>query len=279
MSAFRNTCSWQASSWRRPTRAADFSGVSKLPLYVNFAIFNCEPGPRLGCLRWSIAPWPNSCSATAGPRLRLSAGDEARAVLGLCTLLLAATFAWATGLCMASSIGRSSTSCLCWPGCRRWSLGALAIPSIRRAVIIEPAYAAVRKILPKVSETEQQALDAGTIGFDAEIFGGRPDWAKLRAIPGIELTEEERAFLNGPTEELCRMCDDWKIRHDQQGDPRRRSGPSSRSTASSACSSRRSMAASGSRRRRSRSSSARSPRDRRMSVRSSWCRTRLGRAN
>ncbi len=98
-------------------------------------------------------------------------------------------------------------------------LSLLSIPPLRRTVLIEPAYTMVRKILPKVSETEQQALDAGTIGFDAEIFGGRPDWAKLRAIPGIELTEEERAFLNGPTEELCKLCHDWEIRHEHKEIP------------------------------------------------------------
>jgi acyl-CoA dehydrogenase len=134
-------------------------------------------------------------------------------------LLLGATFAWQTGLVYGA---------FDWPslgvlGLLGWlpalALSALSIPSIRRAVLIEPAYVAVRKILPRVSETEQQALDAGTIGFDAEIFGGRPDWERLRAIPPITLTEEEKAFLNGPTEQLCKMCDDWNIRFNQKDIP------------------------------------------------------------
>ena len=58
------------------------------------------------------------------------------------------------------------------------ALIALSIPGVRRSVLVEPAYGIVRKILPKVSETEQQALDAGTIGFDAELFSGQPSWAK-----------------------------------------------------------------------------------------------------
>ena len=91
------------------------------------------------------------------------------------------------------------------------ALVALSVPAIRRAIFVELAYDMVRKILPRVSETEQQALDAGTIGFDAELFSGKPDWEKLRAVPPITLTDEERAFMNGPTEELCRMIDDWKI--------------------------------------------------------------------
>ena len=91
-------------------------------------------------------------------------------------------------------------------------LTLLAIPSIRRAILVAPAFKAVRATLPKVSDTETQALEAGTIGFDAEIFSGRPDWDKLRSIPGIVLSAEEKAFLDGPTEELCRMIDDWQVR-------------------------------------------------------------------
>ncbi len=99
------------------------------------------------------------------------------------------------------------------------ALAALAISPLRRVLVIGPAFAAVRKILPKVSDTEQQALEAGTIGFDAEIFSGRPDWERLRAVPKIILTPEEQAFLDGPTDDLCRMIDDWQIRHAQREIP------------------------------------------------------------
>ncbi len=98
-------------------------------------------------------------------------------------------------------------------------LALLSIPSLRRTVLVAPAFDVVRKILPKVSSTEQEALDAGTIGFDAELFSGTPDWAKLRAVPAIVLTPEERAFLDGPTEELCHMIDDWKIRFNDKEIP------------------------------------------------------------
>ncbi|HRY06826.1 MAG TPA: acyl-CoA dehydrogenase, partial [Hyphomicrobiaceae bacterium] len=91
-------------------------------------------------------------------------------------------------------------------------LGLLSVPSIRRAAVVEPAFRMVKGILPKVSDTEQQALDAGTVGFDAELFSGQPDWNKLRAIPAIHLSDEERAFLDGPTEQLCAMIDDWQVR-------------------------------------------------------------------
>lgn len=100
------------------------------------------------------------------------------------------------------------------------ALGALSIDNVRRSAVVQPAFKMVRGILPKVSDTEQQALDAGTVGFDAEIFSGAPDWTKLRAVPPVVLTEEERAFLDGPTEELCRMIDHWRIRHFERRMPR-----------------------------------------------------------
>ena len=92
-------------------------------------------------------------------------------------------------------------------------LALLSIPSIRRSLIIAPVFGQIRKILPKVSDTEAQALEAGTVGFDAELFSGTPDWEKLRSIPPIQLSAEEQAFLDGPTEQLCRMISDWQVRH------------------------------------------------------------------
>ena len=79
------------------------------------------------------------------------------------------------------------------------ALALLSIPSLRRSLIVAPVFAKVRKILPKVSDTEAQALEAGTVGFDAEIFSGTPDWDKLQSIPPIQLSAEEQAFLDGPT--------------------------------------------------------------------------------
>ncbi|MGE0698477.1 MAG: acyl-CoA dehydrogenase [Hyphomicrobiaceae bacterium] len=120
--------------------------------------------------------------------------------------------AWQTG-----AVHRSFTlTAPSWLGWLGWlpaiGLALLSVGPLRRALVTTPVYGAVRRILPKVSDTEAQALEAGTVGFDAELFSGRPDWEKLRAVPGIELTGEERAFLDGPTEELCRMLHDWQIR-------------------------------------------------------------------
>jgi acyl-CoA dehydrogenase len=100
------------------------------------------------------------------------------------------------------------------------ALVALSQDTIRRRFLIEPAFKLVKGILPKVSDTEQQALDAGTVGFDAEIFSGNPDWTKLRAIPPIVLSPEEQAFLDGPTEELAAMIDHWDLRHRRREIPK-----------------------------------------------------------
>ncbi|NNK37187.1 MAG: acyl-CoA dehydrogenase, partial [Xanthomonadales bacterium] len=53
--------------------------------------------------------------------------------------------------------------------------------------------------------------DAGTVWWEAEIFSGRPRWKNLLKYPAPGLSERERAFLEGPVEELCRMADDWEI--------------------------------------------------------------------
>jgi acyl-CoA dehydrogenase len=98
-------------------------------------------------------------------------------------------------------------------------LAVLAYRPIRQKAVTRPAFRMVKKILPPVSPTEREALEAGTLGFDAELFSGEPDWNKLRAVQPMSLTEDERNFLDGPAEELCRMADDWKIREEAREIP------------------------------------------------------------
>lgn len=93
-------------------------------------------------------------------------------------------------------------------------LYAAGLPGIKRTYITTPVFRALKGAMPSISETEREALEAGTTGWDAELFSGRPDFAKLRRVAPITLTEEEQAFLDGPTEELCRKIDDWRIRHE-----------------------------------------------------------------
>src|SRR5690348_11645036 len=90
----------------------------------------------------------------------------------------------------------------------------LNVAPLRRALFAAPLLQLLKKVLPKISETEQIALDAGTVGFEGELFSGMPDWSKLLAEPKPQLSAEERAFLDGTCEELCRMIDDWQITHE-----------------------------------------------------------------
>ena len=95
----------------------------------------------------------------------------------------------------------------------------LNLPSLRRALISNRILAVYRRILPDMSQTEKEAIDAGTVWWDADLFSGKPDWDKLLAVKEPKLTAEEQAFLDGPVEELCRMCDDWEISHERQDLP------------------------------------------------------------
>ncbi|UPK33833.1 acyl-CoA dehydrogenase [Bradyrhizobium sp. 186] len=83
--------------------------------------------------------------------------------------------------------------------------------SFRRDTITKPIFSWARGVLPAMSGTEREALEAGDVWWDADLFTGNPDWSKLLGIAPATLTDEERAFLNGPVDELCAMLDEWKI--------------------------------------------------------------------
>ena len=97
----------------------------------------------------------------------------------------------------------------------------LNIPALRRALISNHILAVFRRILPDMTPTEKEAIDAGTVWFDGDLFSGRPDWEKFLATPEPKLSAEEQAFLDGPVEELCAICDDWEITHERQDLPPR----------------------------------------------------------
>ncbi len=81
----------------------------------------------------------------------------------------------------------------------------------RREYLSRPIFNWAKKALPTMSDTEREALEAGDVWWDAELFTGNPDWSKLLATPKAKLSTEEQAFLDGPVNELCAMLDDWKI--------------------------------------------------------------------
>ena len=88
---------------------------------------------------------------------------------------------------------------------------------IRKGLITAPFLKVYKRMLPSMSQTEREALAAGTVWWDGELFTGKPDWKKLQAAKVPKLTAEEQAFIDGPCEELCRMIDDFDITH-RRGD-------------------------------------------------------------
>jgi acyl-CoA dehydrogenase len=87
----------------------------------------------------------------------------------------------------------------------------LALPPIRRVLLTSWLMPMLSGVIPRMSETERIALEAGTVWWDAELFSGNPRWDRLLSFKPKALTDEERAFLAGPTEELCRLVDEWDV--------------------------------------------------------------------
>jgi len=93
------------------------------------------------------------------------------------------------------------------------ALVLLNIDAVRLRYVTKPFLMVYRRMLPTMSDTEREALEAGTVWWDGELFTGKPDWPKLLSAKAPQLTAEEQAFIDGPCEELCRMVDDWDITH------------------------------------------------------------------
>lgn len=96
----------------------------------------------------------------------------------------------------------------------------LNIPALRRLVITGPVFGAFKKVLPEMTSTEREALESGTVWWEGEMFRGKPDWQKLLDFKRTRITAEEQAFLDGPTNILCSMLDEWKILHEEKDLPK-----------------------------------------------------------
>ena len=81
--------------------------------------------------------------------------------------------------------------------------------SFRKDRLTRPIFRWAKTAMPAISETEEKAIDAGTVWWDGEIFSGAPDWGKLLAMAPARLTAEEQSFLDNEVVELCSMIDDW----------------------------------------------------------------------
>jgi len=92
-------------------------------------------------------------------------------------------------------------------------LALLNVRPLRVRFLSRPFFRIYKRLLPPMSSTEREALEAGTVWWDGELFTGHPDWNKLLSAAPPKLSAEEQAFLDGPCEELCRMLDEWDITH------------------------------------------------------------------
>jgi len=91
--------------------------------------------------------------------------------------------------------------------------------TLRRSVLTAPILKAFRAALPSMSQTERDALEAGSVWWEGDLFGGRPGWSKMLAYPWPKLTPEEQSFLDNETTELCRMTHDWDATQKQDLPP------------------------------------------------------------
>ncbi len=127
--------------------------------------------------------------------------------------LLTATVAYGAALFVYALLGNGSLPWMIVLWLVLAGLVLLNIDAIRMRFITRPFLRTYRRMLPSMSQTEKDALEAGTVWWDGELFTGGPDWEKLLSAAAPKLSSEEQAFLDGPCEELCRMIDDWEITH------------------------------------------------------------------
>ncbi len=156
--------------------------------------------------------------------------------MGFATLVLSIAVVWAlaywgagTGVWVAAlaallAVTTIGTELSGWVVVPLWTVAAaavllLGVPAIRRRYITAPLFHQFRKVMPPMSSTEQEALEAGSVWWDAELFTGKPDWQRLLNMPKPHLSAEEQAFIDNETEVLCSLLDDWRITHEDRDLP------------------------------------------------------------
>ncbi len=92
----------------------------------------------------------------------------------------------------------------------------IGVRPLRRALISRFVFKTYKKILPQMSDTEREALEAGTVWWDGELFRGKPDWDKLLAYPQPTLKPEEQSFMDNEVAQACALVDDWQVSHELQ---------------------------------------------------------------
>ncbi len=127
---------------------------------------------------------------------------------------LAWLIAFAAWLWNGTHLGHGLPAWLVWIGVAVLVLSVpLLVAPLRRALVSAPILRIYRTLLPPMSQTEQEAIDAGTVWWEGELFSGAPAWNTLHGIPQPRLTPEELRFLDHEVETLCAMTTDWETTH------------------------------------------------------------------
>ena len=93
------------------------------------------------------------------------------------------------------------------------TLFVFVMDDLRKRFVSQPLFKATSNAMPDISQTEREALEAGTVWWEGDLFSGRPDWNKLQNFPKPGLSKAEQAFIDGPVNTLCDMLDDWDATH------------------------------------------------------------------
>ena len=127
----------------------------------------------------------------------------------------AAGVAWTLALGALLALGWSALLLPSWLGAALIAVFVIVavvlnVSTLRRRFVSDRVLGVFRKVLPPMSQTERDAIESGTVWWDGELFSGRPNWARLLAVPQPKLTVDEQHFLDHEVEELCAMVTDWE---------------------------------------------------------------------
>ncbi|QSX31646.1 acyl-CoA dehydrogenase [Shewanella cyperi] len=90
-------------------------------------------------------------------------------------------------------------------------VAVLAIKDLRMRFITRPVFSFFKKVLPPLSDTEREAMEAGDVWWEGELFRGKPNWDALHAYGKPTLSVEEKAFIDNQVMTALTMIDDFDI--------------------------------------------------------------------
>lgn len=81
----------------------------------------------------------------------------------------------------------------------------------RKQYFTKPMILALQKRMPPMSSGERDAIEAGDVWWEKELFCGQPNWKKLLQMPKPALSAEELLFLENQVETLCQKINEWDV--------------------------------------------------------------------